>query len=214
MSTKLNLRIHRVVCVDETGGKWAEKFGNDEIYLGGFTLDANHNTMGYGPRSVYAHFDDGDVKTFSPPRVCATIDLGGSFNRTRNYYAGFLLIEHDSGNMASAVASLVKKVNDKVQEELLRIQQAREANSGGAGVAVVGTAVAVIWPLIKDDVVAYVKSKLSSWFGDEIFPLQVVSATLTSSDHTWNGQKTSQLSMREFRAHDGVYQIFYDWQLT
>lgn len=35
MSTQLNLRIHQVKCVDETGGRWAEKFGNDEIYLGG-----------------------------------------------------------------------------------------------------------------------------------------------------------------------------------
>lgn len=212
MSTKLNLRIHRVVCIDETGGKWAEKFGNDEIYLGGFTLDAKNNTLGYGPRSVYAHFDDGDVKTFSPPRTCATIELGESFNRTRNFYAGFLLIEHDSGNMASAVASLVNKINEKVQEELLKIQQARVANGGSS--AVVGAVVAVIWPLIKDDVMAYAKSKLSSWFGDEIFPLQVVSATLDSSDHTWNGQKTTQVSMKEFRAHDGIYQIFYDWQLT
>ena len=49
---------------------------------------------------------------------------------------------------------------------------------------------------------------------DELFPLQEAAVTLLSPDHTWNGSNASPVAMVEFRAHDGVYQLVYDWQLT
>ncbi|QLQ30464.1 MAG: hypothetical protein HZT40_01250 [Candidatus Thiothrix singaporensis] len=64
----LNLNIHKVVCVDEIGGEWEEKFGNDEIYLGGVTISSS-NIGKVDPFEIYADFDDGEVQEYNPPRV-------------------------------------------------------------------------------------------------------------------------------------------------
>jgi hypothetical protein len=42
---QLLVQLQRVKCVDETGGKWAEKAGNDEISLSGFGIDAAGQTV-------------------------------------------------------------------------------------------------------------------------------------------------------------------------
>jgi hypothetical protein len=70
----LNLNIHKVVCVDEIGNWLMEKAGNDEIYLGGVILD-NPNVHKISSFEIYAHFDDGDVKDYDPPRVFYSSDL-------------------------------------------------------------------------------------------------------------------------------------------
>ena len=62
-------------CIDETNGAWAERFGNDEIWLGGYSIASNGNTQPIAPWEVYAHFDDGDIKVFEPPRVFHTFAL-------------------------------------------------------------------------------------------------------------------------------------------
>ncbi|HZV71023.1 MAG TPA: hypothetical protein VFG10_15820 [Saprospiraceae bacterium] len=214
MSTKLNLRIHSVKCVDETGG-WAERFGNDEIYLGGFTVDAGNRSQKIAATSVYADFDDGDIKKFNPPKVFATYSLGPAFNKPRNYVAGFLLIEKDSGDMNTAVTAVYNALRDQIAKKL-RERQSSTVLAGGSSSAVMAidpATLVAIWSVVKPIIYGYVKSKIESWFGDEIFPLQDASVTLLSSDHTFNGQKTSPIAMKEFRGHEGVYQLYYDWQL-
>ncbi|MFZ1678959.1 MAG: hypothetical protein WAT91_16875, partial [Saprospiraceae bacterium] len=171
MSTKLNLRIHSVKCVDETGG-WAERFGNDEIYLGGFTVDASNRSQKIAATSVYADFDDGDIKKFDPPRIFATYPLGAAFTKPRNYVAGFLLIEKDSGDMGTAVTAVYNALRDQIAKKL-RERQSTAVMAGGTAPALAidpGTMLA-IWSVVKPIIYGYVKSKIESWFGDEIFPL-------------------------------------------
>ncbi len=211
MSTKLSLRIHSVKCVDETGGYWAERVGNDEIYLGGFTILPNGQSQKISATSVYADFDDGDIKRFDPPKVFATFNLGPNFNRAKNYAAGLILVERDSGNMSTAINSLYEEVKRQVVRATTPV-----TTGGGAGVAtaVDPATLVAIWTVIKPYVYGYVRNLVSAWVGDEIFPMQDVSATLLNSNHTWNGQKTSPIAMKEFRGHGGVYQVYYDWHLS
>ncbi len=83
----------RVKCLDETGGAAAEQLGNDEIYLSGVAFDAKGATYKVDPFEIYAHFDDGEVKEFSPPRTMFTLPIpdGGGFPKGCGFT--FLLCE-------------------------------------------------------------------------------------------------------------------------
>ena len=209
MSTLLNLRIHSVKCVDETGGWIAEKFGDDEIYLGGFSIDANAAAKKIDPFSVNSGFDDGEVQKYNPPRVFATFQLGAHLTKPANFSAGFLLIEKDAGGMLNAI----KKLYDKLVAEIAKKKNEAAGHANGTGVAIAPIAVGLIWSYIKPVIYEYVKDKILGWFGDDLFPLQDVTTTIMNADHTWHGKKNSPVSMVEFSGHGGTYQLFYDWEL-
>ncbi len=210
MSTKLNLRIHFVKCVDETGGGFVERFGNDEIYLGGFSIDAKARTAKINPFSVNASFDDGDIQRYNPPRVFATYQLGTNLTRSANFSAGFLLIEKDNGGMDTAV----KKLYDKLVTEVKKRKDELENRVDSIIPVGVGqVALSLIWSYVKPILYEYVKDKIIGWFEDDLFPLQDVSTTIMNANHTWHGKKYSPVNMVEFRGNDGVYQLYYDWEL-
>ncbi|WP_236979251.1 hypothetical protein [Membranihabitans maritimus] len=77
MANSATFRIRRVKCIDEMGGKWREKFGNDEIKAAIFSADLRGSTVNSGRVDIYPDFDDGDVKTFNPPKEVVTLDLAG-----------------------------------------------------------------------------------------------------------------------------------------
>lgn len=216
MSTKLNLRIHSVKCVDETGGYWAEKFGDDEIYLGGFTVNTSNQTTKLNPVSIYGGFDDNEIQKYNPPKVFASFNLGPAFAKPKNYAVGFLLIEKDSGDMNGAVQRIYDILKQEIKKRLEAEQQRiEELSAPGAGTAVAAAIpIGLIWSVVQPYVYSYVKDKIVGWFGDEIFPLQDVQTTILSSNHTWHGKKTSPIAMVEFRGHGGQYQLFYDWELV
>lgn len=203
MSTRLNLRIHNVKCVDETGGYWAEKVGNDEIDLGGFTVDSDNNTSKIRSTSVGKNFDDGDISRFNPPRIFASFDLG-SFTAAKKFAAGFVLSERDSGNVGDTIEKIYQKLS-----ELMGQHRSALVN----GNASKNKSFAWVWPVVKTHVVSYVLSNYKGWVGDDVFPMQEVSTTIYSADHRWNGSNTSPIELVEFRAHDGTYQVYYSWEL-
>ena len=98
MSQQISLRVHSVKCVDETNGAWAERLGNDEIWLGGYTIAANGDTQVIAPWEVYAGFDDNDVKVFDPPRVFHTF-TPSPVGYPQELALGLVLVEKDNGGM-------------------------------------------------------------------------------------------------------------------
>ena len=72
---QVSVQLVRVKCLDETGGSTAELVGNDEIYLSGVAYDAAGATHKVDPFEIYAHFDDGEVKEYSPPRTIFTLTV-------------------------------------------------------------------------------------------------------------------------------------------
>ncbi|MBC7806562.1 MAG: hypothetical protein H7145_10465 [Akkermansiaceae bacterium] len=207
MSTQVTFRIHNVRCVDETGGGFAERVGNDEIFLGGFGIDGNGQTVKAGQSEIYAHFDDGDVKNFGPARRFVTLGLpsgGGSVT------AGLLLVEKDSGGMDTALeklyAKVVEEINKKRQEEMA---QRRVASLAGLDIDW-----KAVWGQVKPLIVAYVKDKIVSAFNDDPFPLQSVSISVGPNGDFGNGSRTSPPATIEFRGHDGVYRLTYDWEVS
>ena len=220
MSTKLSLRIHRVKCVDETGGTWAEKFGNDEIYLGGFATDDVANTVQIAPVSIYADFDDGDVKTFNPPKVFHTFNLNAGTEWPKGFGVGLILIEKDAGGMSSAVKSITDFAAAKIKEELQKEKQKRTAMASASDAGGTATLVALS-PLVilaikaaAPYIIDFIARKILSAFADEIFQTQVVTLELRSKDFTWAGAKDSAEKTVRFNNHGGIYDLTYDWQLA
>jgi hypothetical protein len=205
VSTRATFRVHAVKCVDETGGGLAERVGNDEIFLGGFGIDANGQTVKVGSTEVYAHFDDGDVKKFAPPRRFVTLDLNG--RGSGSVTVGLLLVEKDGGGMGTALEKLYAKVVEELNRE-------KQEESGRRGVAsLTGAEVAALWAAIKPLIVAYVREKIVSAFNDDPFPLQSVSVTV-GANGMFDGGRTTAPATVDFRGHDGIYRMTYDLELS
>lgn len=219
MASILQFRIHRVRCVDETGGQYAERFGNDEIYLGGHSILGDGSTAAIAPFSVYPHFDDGDVKVFDPPRVFHEFELGPTF--PQEFGIGMTLIEKDGGGMADAVRKIADKVGEEVRKRLDTAQAANKADMArmskmsGADVKprlnpVLATAISYAAPYVID----FVKRKLMAAVSDDVFQPQHATMLIPSASFSWSGSPTSAQQSVVCRDHSGVYQLVFDWNLV
>jgi len=211
MNNQISLRIHSVKCVDETGGSWAERVGNDEIMLSGFGIDASANTVKVDAFEVYPHFDDGDIKRYSPPRTFLTLNLTNNSAFPKTCSVGFLLAERDSGDFGSKANQIYEKVKAEMEKKKKEEEEKRR-RSGISSFS--GEDLKVIWEVVKPILYAWIKDKIISAANDDIFPPRDTSVTIASADFTWNGSKVSPPSAVEFRGHDGVYLMTYDWELS
>lgn len=211
MNNQISLRIHSVKCVDETGGKWVEKVGNDEIFLSGFGIDVNANTVKVNLFEVYAHFDDGDIKRYSPPRNFVTLNLANNSSFPKTCSVCFLLVEKDAGGFGSKFT----EIYTKVKEEMEKKKKEKEEERKRAGSTFLSSGdLKDIWVIVKPYIYGWIKDKIMSAVNDDIFPPRDISITIPAADFTWGGSKVSPPSAVEFRGHNGVYLMTYDWELS
>jgi hypothetical protein len=218
MASTLQFRVHTVRCVDETGGQYAERFGNDEIHLGGHSILQDGTTSPIHPFSVYPHFDDGDVKVYDPPRVFHEFALGASF--PQEFGIGMTLIEKDAGGMVDAVRKIADKVGEEVQKRLESAKAARKADMTRKAASedgrtralgpVLSYAIAAAAPYVID----WVKRTIISAFSDDIFQPQHATVMIPSASFDWSGSPSSAISTAVFRDHSGVYYVTFDWNLV
>lgn len=215
MNNQISLRIHSVKCVDETGGRWAEKVGNDEIYLAGFGIDSNTTTVKITPFEVYPHFDDGDIKRFSPPRTLVTLSLTGANSFPKSCTVGLLLAEKDNGDLGTKAAQVYAKVKEEMDKKKKEEEDKKRNERGGTGnSSLTGAEIALIWAVVKPLVYEWIKNKIIAAANDDIFPPRDTSITISANDFSWNGSRTSPPTAIEFRGHDGIYLMTYDWELS
>lgn len=208
MATKLSLRIHKVKCVDETGGAFAERVGNDEIYLGGFAvINQAGETIKIDPVSIYPDFDDGDVKVFSPAKLFHTINLSAGEAYPRTYALGLVLVERDRGGMVEAVKKITDFFEAKLKEKLAQPRPA------GLLPVAVGVLLKQAIIIIAPTVLSYVRNTIVQAFADEIFTPKVAMIELPTKDFTFPGGNSPDETV-EFRDHGGIYQLTYDWVLS
>lgn len=131
MANTATFRIRSVKCRDEMGGSFREKFGNDEIRCAVFSADLRGSTKNSGRVHIYDDFDDGDIKTFNPPKEVVTLDLAGA---TSEVELGFsvVLIEsqlREGDGLKKAWEAFVKiyeeSLKDKLEKVQLSVPQAR-----------------------------------------------------------------------------------------
>lgn len=196
MGTKLTLRVLRVKCVDETNGKWVEKIGNDEIYLGGFAIKNNGDTSPISPTSIYPSFDDGDVKVFNPAKAFYTFSSLTTF--PKEFGVGLILIEKDNGGSKEAMTSISEKAQLLLKGSLPAV--------GGVLGAAIGLVISPLLSWISNTIIAGLK--------DDLFPPQIAKIKIPSKDFTWSGSNHSAEKTIKFVGHQGVYELTYDWQFN
>jgi hypothetical protein len=190
----LALRIQKVKCVDETTGT---DLGSDEILLGGTAVDAVGNTRAISPFLVHNDFDDGESKTYNPPRSLTTFDLRPGSHFPKYYHVTLVLSERDHGGTAAFIERLYRLVRDRVMSAVKK-----------AGVAIYEKIANAI-SLAVDYVIRY----LLRLFGDDPFPPRTVYVRIPSLRHRFTGGRTDSLSYRvTFKGNSGHYQLWYDWR--
>lgn len=183
----LTLNIHKVVCNDEIGGKWAEKFGNDEIYLGGVVLD-NPNIHKVSSFEVYAHFDDGEVKDYNPPKVFYSSDLSQSTSIPDTISVLFILADKQVDGLGGHNQAI------NVAYDAVNI-------SGSFGATI-----------------EFLESKAlnaisSTALSDKVFKPRGV-ATFIDANRSLNGANQTDIFSVKFRGFDGEYELFYSWSIN
>ena len=200
--TKLEMRIHRVKCVDETGG-FFERFGNDEIDLGGIGVDETGDTHAIAKFRAGSNFDDGEQVNFSPPRSFTTFDLTEGKVFPKSYFVTLLLAESDpGGGLPTFVNRLAQKVRDKVKTAVI----AAAGDIGGPIGVAIGIAINAVLDKVFD--------LLARIWADDIFPAVTASVNIASLTARWPGGKTdSPEGVATFKGHGGHYQVTYDWRM-
>jgi hypothetical protein len=69
---KLERRIQKVHCVDETN---PEFWGDDEIALGGESVDESGDVKKISPFTVRNDFDDNEQRVYTPPKRFTEFNL-------------------------------------------------------------------------------------------------------------------------------------------
>jgi hypothetical protein len=206
---KLEFRIHRVKCVDETGkdfNPFGDEPGSDEISLAGTTVDESGDTKQVSQFKV-GDFDDGDVKTFSPPRRFTFFNLREGTEFPKSYFTTLVLAEKDqSGGLAEFVSKLFDKVKERVTAYLAAILGAEIGASGGPIGALIGAAVGFV--------VAKAFEFIKAAFADDIFPPKTISVAIKSFTQRFAGGRTdSPEVVTRFQGHNGTYDVTSDWRL-
>jgi hypothetical protein len=203
--TKLEMRIHRVKCVDETGSGPFGNIGNDEIDLGGSAVDETGDVHTIPKFRVGSNFDSGEAVDF-PPRLFTTFDLREGTAFPKSYFVTLVLAEVDAGGLSSFINKLVQKVKEKVRAALVKALGGLLGTSGGP--------VGILIGIAAGEVINRVFDFLGRLWGDDIFPPVTASVSIASLTARWPGGKTdSTEGVATFKGHGGHYRVAYDWRM-
>jgi len=205
-TNKLELRIHKVKCLDETDGFLGSEAGDDEIDLGGTTVDESGDTNKVAPFRVRSDFDDGEQKVYTPPKRFTWFNLTEGTAYPKSYYVTLVLAEADMGGLPEFLDQLLNWVKGKVTAALGAALGSVIGASGGPIGAIIGAVVGAV--------VGWVFDLFKSIWEDDIFKPATVSINIPSLSARWAGGKTdSPEGVITYKGHGGKYQVTYDWRL-
>lgn len=209
-ANQLELRIHNVKCIDETGGNRVTEWGSDDIYLGGTAvlMKGPIPTVVKIPYFKVGQFDDGDRKTYSPPKPFTEFSLRNSGSFPRNYAVSLVLVEKDSGDQMN---EFLNDLAEKQQEAIIKTY--RKAAASGQE-----PETEEFWDMVWKEAKDIAKEMLMEWWRsvrkDDIFEPGDASIKVTSVNQTWNGKPNSPVSKLTYKGHNAHYEIAYDWYLA
>ena len=205
-ASKLELRIHKVKCLDETDGLLGSEAGDDEIYLGGTTMDENGDAEKIDAFLVRDDFDDGEEHIYSPPKQFAAFDLTEGTDFPKSYFATLVLFEVDNGAMHEVLHKLLMWVKEKVTTALSTAIGSAIGGIGGPIGALIGAAVGAAVGLIVD----FIKD---IWEDDPFKP-GTLRIDIPSYAHRFeNDAMDSPEGRIIFQGHGGEYELTFDWRL-
>ncbi|MDD5391482.1 MAG: hypothetical protein PHE17_00550 [Thiothrix sp.] len=192
---KLELRIHRVMCNDETDPEW---WGDDSIAIAGIATNAASATSNPIGERFVGSFSDGRYRDYTPPMSLHIFNLRDGANTWPKYYSvALLLAEKDSGGFSTIINRLFDQIRARVDTYL------RNIRGFWAQVA------AVVWNVVK---------RLLDWirnlFADDVFDPVIARIGIPSMEATWaNGATDGPELQARFVGHGGTYTVTYDWRL-
>ncbi len=202
-TNKLELRIHKVRCVDETNPEWP---GDDEIAMGGTAVDETGDVHKIAQFTVRNDFDDGEQKVYNPPKRFTMFSLLEGNAWPKSYFVTLVLAEKDMGGFADFLNKLLDAVKKRVIEALGAAIGGVIGSIGGPLMAVIGAAIG--W------IVGKIFEWLKAWWSDDVFPPKTVSVSIPSLTARWAGGATdSPNGVLRFQAHGGTYDVTYDWRM-
>jgi hypothetical protein len=210
----LHFRLHRVKCIDETNPEWP---GDDEIAMGGTAVPPSGNPTKVPEFMVRDDFDDGESKTYSPPRVLKSFSLDNV-----SYPADFLMVlamaEKDNGGLSEFLQDLWEAIKDEVTVIIAAVSAAAGAAIGAAVGGSLGTAIGGPLGTIIGAVAGAILGALVGWIisavKDDIFTPQSAAVHLPKPNATFaGGALTSPQFTLDFRDHGGHYRVWYTWHL-
>jgi hypothetical protein len=203
-TNKLELRIHKVKCVDETNGFLGSEAGDDEIDLAGSTVDETGDVKKVAAFRVGSNFDDGEQKSYSPPKRFTTFSLTEGNAFPKSYFVTLVLSEADMGGLPAFMDKLVGLVKEKVKASLIAAGVAIGSSGGPVG-ALIGAAVGFI--------VDRIFALLAQIWNDDIFTPRTLRVNIPSLSARWGGKTDSPEGTLTYSGHGGTYQLTYDWRL-
>lgn len=200
---RMFLQLDRVKCLDETGGKWVERFGNDEIWLSGVAVDATGAPFELAPFEVYKHFDDGEVKKYQPPKTLFTLSVPELGRFPKICRAMLILCERANG---SGHQTATRQALKNMQEAIAA------AKAAGADMSVTTSS---FWDVLLDKAKQWALGVILSGLKDNVFPpMHMAPMQVTSGNFFWgDGTKLSPEETLVFKAHQGTYYVTCYWQI-
>lgn len=235
----VRLRLHQVICVDETDPEG----GDDTILLGGIAFTTTRSATKLNPFLV-GEFDEDDkkVKKFKPPRTLAEYnfadddvyvtknDLEIPFGWPREYAFVLLLAEKDAGGFFEDFQEIysetkakvveyaeeeIKKLVGDLTEEAIRRFAATVLASTGAGTAagsvvpVIGNAIGAIVGAVVGLILGFIFDLIESWLEDDLLNPQEIFLTVDSP------LKFSSIEAEPLvgiSGQGGLYHLLCDWE--
>ncbi|WP_406118205.1 hypothetical protein [Streptomyces sp. NBC_00989] len=197
---KLELRIHSVKCLAETS-----ELGSDEISLAGTSVDESGDTLKISPFDVRS-FDDGDVKTYAPPKQFHwfSLDEGGT-TYPKPYFVTLVLAEVDFGGLAAYVDQLLDLVRTKVAAYL--------AAAVGGAIGVSGGVLGVLIGMAVGAAIGWAFDQLKGIVEDDVFTPVTLSTIIPALTARWNGKPETAAASADYRGFGGHYRVTYTWRM-
>ncbi|MDN5854151.1 MAG: hypothetical protein L0K86_15140 [Actinomycetia bacterium] len=201
----MQLRLRELYARDETNTGWTE-WGSDDMYVGAVAMELR------GPeQKPIVHrispfrvgtFDDGDRTTYNPPRLFDNYGFGPNVF-PKNIAVTFVLAEVDEGGTLNGFF-------DDLYNQMEQQEQKMKADIAAGRGPTNKQEEESFWAEVLKVSIEIGNALYERWKGDEIFDPKVVSFSLDSDAHRWNGSKTSPIEEVAFRGHKGTYVLRYD----
>ncbi|NGO09864.1 hypothetical protein G5C60_20215 [Streptomyces sp. HC44] len=198
----LELRIHKIKCVKETGGE----IGQDDIDLSGTAVDEDGGTHPV-PKFRVRQFDSGEVHTYSPPKQFTTFSLTENSKVTfpKVYTVILVLSDADKGGISEFLSNLLDKVREEVAKAVTKAITGKLDDPSAAVIMAIGLAVSYVLGEIVD--------LLKRVWSDEILKPVAVQTVISSPNSRWAGQPNSPEKTIDFTGKGAHYQLTYDWEM-
>lgn len=214
-------KLSSVKCVDETGG-WEERFGNDEISMSGITIDEDGLLEKIPEFVVYNHFDDGDVKTYSPAKVLKTFRANTNFAKPKTFMVMLFIAEKDNGGFSDFIADVFSAIKSELTSILVRMKNAAGAYITSEIAAALNLGANLSGPLgtiiglLAAKILSEIQDFISAAWSDDVFPAapgHQKLLILESVTANFNGSLSSPIEGTNYRGHGGLYQVNAGWEI-